>query len=58
MSRTPLPGSTLQYFRASPQESDVMPENVDAIRAMLGLEKDAKRSMEKTDKSLGIGCTS
>jgi len=48
-------GNTLYYFQAVHQESDVVPENVDCIRAMLGLEKDAKRSMEKTDKSLGIG---
>jgi len=47
-------GNTLYYFQAVHQESDVVPENVDAIRAMCGLEKDAKRSMEKTDKSLGI----
>ena len=48
-------GSTLYYFQAVHQESDVVPENVDAIRAMLELEKDGKRSMEKTDQSLGIG---
>jgi len=47
-------GNTLYYFQAVHQESDVVPENVDAIRAMTGLERDAKRSMEKTDKSLGI----
>ena len=47
-------GNTLYYFQAVHQESDVVPENVDCIRAMLGLEKDAKRSMEKTDRSLGI----
>jgi glyceraldehyde-3-phosphate dehydrogenase (NAD(P)) len=51
-------GNTLYYFQAVHQESDVVPENVDAIRAMLRLEKDGKRSMEKTDESLGIGCTS
>lgn len=48
-------GNTLYYFQAVHQESDVVPENVDAIRAMLELEKDAKRSMDRTDKSLGIG---
>jgi glyceraldehyde-3-phosphate dehydrogenase (NAD(P)) len=50
-------GNTLYYFQAVHQESDVVPENVDAIRAMHGLEKDGKRSMAKTDKSLGIGGT-
>ena len=35
-------------------ESIVIPENVDCVRAMMGLEKDWKKSLEKTDKSLGI----
>lgn len=48
-------GRHLYYFQAVHQESDVVPENIDAIRAMLTLETDARRSMEKTDRSLGIG---
>ena len=48
-------GTTLYYLQAVHQESDVVPENIDAIRAMLQLEKDAKASMAKTDASLGIG---
>ena len=48
-------GRHLYYFQAVHQESDVVPENVDAIRAMLRLDTDARRSMEKTDRSLGIG---
>ncbi len=48
-------GRHLYYFQAVHQESDVVPENVDAIRALMELEKDARRSMEKTDRSLGIG---
>src|SRR5437867_12537069 len=48
-------GKRLYYFQAVHQESDVVPENVDAIRALLELEKDGRRSMEKTDRSLGIG---
>lgn len=48
-------GKRLYYFQAVHQESDVVPENVDAIRALLELEKDGHRSMEKTDRSLGIG---
>jgi len=48
-------GNHLFYFQAVHQESDVVPENVDAIRALLELEKDGRRSMEKTDRSLGIG---
>src|SRR5438309_3934963 len=48
-------GRRLYYFQAVHQESDVVPENVDAIRALLELEKDGRKSMEKTDQSLGIG---
>src|SRR2546425_3625773 len=48
-------GTRLYHFPAGHQESDVVPENVDAIRAMLELEKDGRKSMEKTDRSLGIG---
>jgi len=48
-------GRRLYYFQAVHQESDVVPENVDAIRALLELEKDGHKSMEKTDRSLGIG---
>lgn len=47
-------GTTLYYFQAVHQEADVVPENVDAIRAMLELETDAKASIRKTDRSLGI----
>jgi glyceraldehyde-3-phosphate dehydrogenase (NAD(P)) len=36
------------------QESIVVPENIDAIRAITGIERDAIKSIEKTDKSLGI----
>lgn len=48
-------GTRVYYFQAVHQESDVVPENVDAIRALLSLEKDGRQSMEKTDRSLGIG---
>jgi glyceraldehyde-3-phosphate dehydrogenase (NAD(P)) len=48
-------GTQLYYFQAVHQESDVVPENVDAIRAMLELEKDGRKSIEKTDGTLGIG---
>jgi glyceraldehyde-3-phosphate dehydrogenase (NAD(P)) len=44
----------LYYFQAVHQESDVVPENIDAIRAMMKMEKDGKKSMEKTNRSLGI----
>lgn len=50
-----MDGTRLYYFQAVHQESDVVPENVDAIRALLELEKDGRRSMERTDRALGIG---
>lgn len=46
-------GSKLRYIQAVHQESIVIPENVDAIRAMFGL-SDAATSMKKTNASLGI----
>ena len=47
--------NTLYYYQAVHQESDVVPENVDCIRAMMKLENDPMRSIHKTDKALGIG---
>lgn len=44
----------LYFFQAIHQESDVVPENVDAIRAMLELESDGMRSILKTNAALGI----
>ncbi|WP_265109681.1 type II glyceraldehyde-3-phosphate dehydrogenase [Halosolutus halophilus] len=47
-------GRDLYLFQGIHQESDVVPENVDAIRAVLG-EADAEESMATTDETLGIG---
>lgn len=44
----------LFYMQAVHQESDVVPENIDAIRAMLELESDAEKSIAETNKNLGI----
>lgn len=44
----------LYFFQAIHQESDVVPENVDAIRAMMELESDAEKSIEKTNRALGL----
>lgn len=44
----------LFYMQAIHQESDVVPENVDAIRAMLELESDPEKSIEKTNKAMGM----
>lgn len=35
-------------------EAIVVPENVDAVRALTEIEPDVRKSMEKTDKALGI----
>ncbi|MGE5619176.1 MAG: type II glyceraldehyde-3-phosphate dehydrogenase [Sphingomonadaceae bacterium] len=35
-------------------EAITIPETVDAIRAMAGIERDAMKSIEKTDRSMGI----
>jgi len=44
----------LYFFQAIHQESDVIPENVDAIRAMMELESDGAKSIAKTNKAMGI----
>lgn len=48
-------GDELHYFQAVHQEADVVPENIDAVRAMLELEMEGGKSVAKTDSSLGIG---
>lgn len=47
-------GRRLYYYQAVHQESDVIPENVDAVRSMLKLEPDAAKSIAKTDAAMGI----
>ena len=44
----------LYYYQAVHQESNVVPENIDAIRAMCKLEKDNMKSIAKTNQALGI----
>lgn len=44
----------LYFFQAIHQESDVVPENVDAIRALLEMEKDGAKSIKKTNKAIGL----
>jgi glyceraldehyde-3-phosphate dehydrogenase (NAD(P)) len=41
------------YMQAVHQESDVVPENIDAIRAMMG-EKDTWKSIKMTNEAMGI----
>ncbi|MFC3957739.1 type II glyceraldehyde-3-phosphate dehydrogenase [Halovivax cerinus] len=47
-------GRDLYCFQAIHQESDVVPENVDAIRAVTGA-ADAEESVETTNDAMGIG---
>lgn len=47
-------GNVLMYYQAVHQESDVIPENIDCIRSMMELERDASKSIRKTDRALGI----
>ena len=47
-------GKDLYLFQAIHQESDVIPENIDAIRAVTGLAEKAE-SMALTDETIGIG---
>ena len=42
------------FFQAIHQECVTIPENIDAIRAMMELEKDGATSILKTNKALGI----
>ncbi|MGC9517213.1 MAG: phosphorylating glyceraldehyde-3-phosphate dehydrogenase [Methanomicrobiales archaeon] len=44
----------LYYMQAIHQESDVVPENIDAIRAMLEMESDPQKSIQKTNKAMNI----
>ena len=46
--------NVLYYYQAIHQEADVVPENVDAIRAMCNLERDKMKSIEMTNKAMGI----
>ena len=48
-----MEGDDLYLFQAIHQESDVVPENIDAIRAVLGTESQ-KASMQTTDETMGL----
>jgi len=49
-----LVGDTLYYFQAIHQESDVVPENVDAIRALTCSEADWRASVAQTDAAIAV----
>ena len=42
------------FYQAIHQEAVTIPENIDAIRAMMELESDGAKSVEKTNKALGL----
>lgn len=42
------------FFQAIHQECIIVPENIDAIRAMTEIEMDGEKSVKKTNKSLGM----
>jgi glyceraldehyde-3-phosphate dehydrogenase (NAD(P)) len=44
----------LYFFQAIHQESITIPENIDAIRAMMELESDGAKSIEKTNNAIGL----
>lgn len=44
----------LYFFQAVHRESITIPENVDAIRAMMEFESDGMKSIEKTNKAIGL----
>ena len=44
----------LCFFQAIHQEADVVVENIDAIRAMMGGQKDAAASIKSTNDALGF----
>ena len=45
---------TLYYYQAIHQESDIVPENIDAIRAMMEIEEDKMKSIKRTNAAMGI----
>ncbi len=47
-------GRDIYWMHMVHSESIVVPENIDAIRAITGIEKDFRKSIERTNKSLGI----
>lgn len=47
-------GDEVHLVQAIHQEAVVVPENIDAIRAATGAERDWRRSVAKTDHSLGL----
>lgn len=51
---TVVGGNEVLLALACPNENNVVPDNVDAIRALTMIETDWRKSLEKTDKALGV----
>ncbi len=51
---TKVEDGILYYYQAIHQESDIVPENVDAIRAMMEIEEDNMKSIQRTNAAMGI----
>ncbi|WP_292489979.1 type II glyceraldehyde-3-phosphate dehydrogenase [Methanoculleus sp. 10] len=49
-----LDGKEFYCFQAIHQEADVIPENIDCIRALMGTVKDPEESIRMTNKALGL----
>ena len=47
-------GNTISIVQAVHQESIVIPENIDAVRALAQMDLDKSSAVEKTDQSLGL----
>jgi len=47
-------GNEVYLLWSTPNESNVIPENVDAIRAVASTEADWRKSVEQTDSALGV----
>jgi len=47
-----LMGNRLYYFQAIHQESDVIPENIDCVRALMEIEENWLKSVKKTDDAI------
>ena len=47
-----LIGNRLYYFQAIHQESDVIPENIDCVRALMEIEENWLKSVKKTDDAI------
>ena len=49
-----LDGKEFYCFQAIHQEADVIPENIDCIRALMGTVKDPEESIRMTNEALGL----